>query len=59
MVVRSEVEGYDAFCNLIEELQTQDKPVYVYFCGSKDTDGKSWCPDCVKGMFTIYFLNSV
>ncbi|XP_021918761.1 thioredoxin domain-containing protein 17-like isoform X2 [Zootermopsis nevadensis] len=48
MAIRSEVEGYDAFCNLIEELQTQDKPVYLYFCGSKKADGKSWCPDCVK-----------
>jgi thiol-disulfide isomerase/thioredoxin len=52
MAVRSEVEGYDAFCNLIGKLETQGKPVYVYFSGSKGEDGKSWCPDCVKGMFT-------
>jgi thiol-disulfide isomerase/thioredoxin len=58
MAVRSDVEGYDAFCNLIGELETQDKPVYVYFSGSKGEDGKSWCPDCVKGMFTTYFINA-
>ncbi|XP_069673608.1 thioredoxin domain-containing protein 17 [Periplaneta americana] len=47
MVTRSEVEGYDAFCKLIKELETQDKTVYVFFSGSKDSTGKSWCPDCV------------
>jgi len=51
MVVRREVEGYDAFCDLIGDLEAQDKRVYVYFSGSKGADGKSWCPDCVKGMF--------
>jgi len=53
MVVRKEVEGYDAFCNLIGDLEAQDKRVYVYFSGSKGADGKSWCPDCVKGMFAV------
>jgi len=50
MVVRREVEGYDAFCDLIGDLEAQDKRVYVYFSGSKGADGKSWCPDCVKAM---------
>jgi hypothetical protein len=50
MVVRREVEGYDAFCDLIGDLEAQDKRVYVYFSGSKGADGKSWCPDCVEGM---------
>ncbi|PNF14252.1 Thioredoxin domain-containing protein 17 [Cryptotermes secundus] len=50
MAVRSAVEGYDAFCNLIGELETQGKPVVVYFSGSKGEDGKSWCSDCVKAM---------
>lgn len=59
MAIRSEVEGYDAFCNLIEQLQNQDKPVYLCFCGSKGADGKSWCPDCVKGTFTRYCLSVV
>jgi len=53
MVVRREVEGYDAFCDLIRDLEAQDKRVYVYFSGSKGVDGKSWCPDCVKGMFAV------
>jgi thiol-disulfide isomerase/thioredoxin len=57
MAVRSEVEGYDAFCTLIGELETQGKPVYVYFSGSKGEDGKSWCPDCIKGMFTTCFIS--
>jgi hypothetical protein len=57
MAVRSEVEGYEAFCNLIGELETQGKPVYVYFSGSKGEDGKSWCPDGVKGMFTTCSVN--
>jgi hypothetical protein len=56
MVVWKEVEGYDAFCDLIGDLETQDKRVYVYFSGSKGADGKSWCPDCVKGMLVHTIL---
>jgi hypothetical protein len=56
MVVRREVEGYDAFCDLTGDLETQDKRVYVYFSASKGADGKSWCPDCVKGMLLVYTI---
>jgi hypothetical protein len=59
MVVRIEVEGYDAFCGMIGDLEARDERVYVYFYGSKGADGKSWCPDCVKGMFAVWFLSNM
>jgi len=39
------VEGCDAFFTEVEKHN--GKTVYVMFSGSKTSDGKSWCPDCV------------
>jgi Eukaryotic protein of unknown function (DUF953) len=25
------------------------KPIFIIVSGEKDANGKSWCPDCVKG----------
>ncbi|CAF1387535.1 unnamed protein product [Rotaria sordida] len=25
----------------------KDKRIFVLFCGAKDSEGHSWCPDCV------------
>ncbi|XP_076338492.1 thioredoxin domain-containing protein 17-like [Tachypleus tridentatus] len=46
MVNRKHVEGY---CSLIKELDQlgDDNSVFILFTGSKGSDGKSWCPDCV------------
>lgn len=41
------VHGYGEFCKAVDERKGKD--VYVYFSGDKDEQGKSWCPDCVKG----------
>ncbi|KAM4797004.1 thioredoxin domain-containing protein 17 [Rhinophrynus dorsalis] len=40
------VQGYEEYCKEVEKHKNQD--VFVYFSGSKNADGVSWCPDCVK-----------
>merc|ERR1712156_168928 len=47
MLQKHAVEGFDDFKAKAEELSKEDVPLYVYFSGSKTSDGKSWCPDCV------------
>uniref|UniRef100_A0A914XKV0 Thioredoxin domain-containing protein 17 n=2 Tax=Plectus sambesii TaxID=2011161 RepID=A0A914XKV0_9BILA len=47
MVEFKEVEGYDSLKSELKSLEKSDKPVFVLFTGSKDSSGKSWCPDCV------------
>lgn len=29
--------------------ESPKKPIYIIVSGEKDANGKSWCPDCVKG----------
>ncbi|XP_072909580.1 thioredoxin domain-containing protein 17 isoform X1 [Hemitrygon akajei] len=48
-----EVSGYDEFMKAVE--RNKGKTIYAYFTGSKDTDGVSWCPDCVKGEYRGHF----
>jgi len=43
----SKVEGFDAFKAKIAELTGGEGDVFVYFSGSPDNSGQSWCPDCV------------
>ena len=47
MVQKVEVEGFDAFVEQVEKHKASGKPIFVLFSGSKDANGKSWCPDCV------------
>lgn len=47
------VRGYDKFCQAVSERKGKD--IYAYFSGDKDAQGKSWCPDCVKGNFILFF----
>nr|CAD7437654.1 unnamed protein product [Timema bartmani] len=47
MVIHHNVEGFEEFDKLIKELEENDKPIFILFCGSKASNGKSWCPDCV------------
>lgn len=46
------VRGYEEFCKAVSERAGKD--IFAYFSGDKDAQGKSWCPDCVKGK--TYFL---
>lgn len=41
------VHGYDEFCQAVSKRKGKD--IFAYFSGDKDAQGKSWCPDCVKG----------
>ena len=48
MVVKHKVEGFEAFVAKAEELSAdKSKTLIVMFSGTKDENGKSWCPDCV------------
>eukprot|EP00128_Syssomonas_multiformis_P015505 Colp12_sorted_trinity150504_noHs@35374 len=41
------VEGFEAVQKAIAENKGKGD-VYLWFSGSKDASGKSWCPDCVS-----------
>lgn len=41
------MSGFEDFSRAVE--QHKDKTIFAYFTGSKDAEGKSWCPDCVEG----------
>lgn len=41
------VSGYEEFIQAVK--QHNGKTIFAYFSGSKDAEGKSWCPDCVQG----------
>ena len=48
MVIKHKVEGFEAFVAKAEELSAdKTKTLIVMFSGTKDENGKSWCPDCV------------
>uniref|UniRef100_A0A8C5UWG2 Thioredoxin domain-containing protein 17 n=1 Tax=Microcebus murinus TaxID=30608 RepID=A0A8C5UWG2_MICMU len=40
------VSGFEEFSRAVE--QYNGKTIFAYFTGSKDDEGKSWCPDCVQ-----------
>ncbi|KAM4701401.1 thioredoxin domain-containing protein 17 [Discoglossus pictus] len=40
------VQGYEEFSKEVEKHK--GKAVFIYFSGSKNAEGVSWCPDCVK-----------
>lgn len=41
------VSGFEEFKEAVK--QHAGKTIFAYFTGSKDAEGKSWCPDCVQG----------
>uniref|UniRef100_A0A452IB20 Thioredoxin domain-containing protein 17 n=1 Tax=Gopherus agassizii TaxID=38772 RepID=A0A452IB20_9SAUR len=41
------VRGYSEFVQAAQ--QSRGRPVFALFCGDKDAQGRSWCPDCVTG----------
>ncbi|CAF3322758.1 unnamed protein product [Rotaria sp. Silwood1] len=41
------VNGYDELKNTLKKLG-KDKRIFVFFYGSKDNQGHSWCPYCVE-----------
>lgn len=53
MVQQHKVAGYDAFLSLVGGLN-KTAAINVYFTGSKDAAGKSWCPDCNDGKYLTY-----
>lgn len=50
------VSGFEDFSRAVE--QHKGKTIFAYFTGSKDAEGKSWCPDCVQGEVGIRGLLS-
>ncbi|VVC88848.1 unnamed protein product [Leptidea sinapis] len=52
MVAFVDIKGYEDFVKYVESLDINGPPVFVYFSGSKNADGNSWCPDCVEDKLT-------
>lgn len=48
------VHGYEEFCKAVSARKGKD--IFAYFSGNKDAEGKSWCPDCVKGNLNIAYV---
>ncbi|XP_013778749.1 thioredoxin domain-containing protein 17-like [Limulus polyphemus] len=46
MVNKKHVEGYYSLMKELDQLG-DDQSIFILFTGSKSSDGKSWCPDCV------------
>ncbi|KAM5181951.1 thioredoxin domain-containing protein 17 [Mantella aurantiaca] len=40
------VHGYEEYCR--EVKKHKGETMFALFCGDKDQEGVSWCPDCVK-----------
>lgn len=47
---REHVEGFEAVMKALEDNK-DNKNVFVFFCGTTNEKGESWCPDCVEGDF--------
>lgn len=57
MVKTIYVDGYEAVMRAIQE-NSNSNALFVLFSGSKDSEGKSWCPDCVAGNSNLSMSNS-
>lgn len=55
MITHHKVEGYEECSKLISNLKDSGNPIVIYFSGSENEDGVSWCPDCQTGK-TLYFF---
>ncbi|KAL2297520.1 hypothetical protein Nmel_016827 [Mimus melanotis] len=42
-----QVRGYLEFVRTAQSYH--GRPIFALFCGDKDAEGRSWCPDCVTG----------
>ncbi|KAK0178530.1 hypothetical protein PV327_007411 [Microctonus hyperodae] len=47
MITRHYIEGYENLLELIQNLKVNG-PIVVLYSGSKLSNGKSWCSDCVE-----------
>lgn len=49
MVKLHSVQGYENFLKYMEDLKITD-PIFVLYTGTKLSNGRSWCSDCVEGI---------
>ncbi|XP_017018007.1 thioredoxin domain-containing protein 17 [Drosophila kikkawai] len=47
------VKGFKEMENLLKVHDKKTEPIYIYFYGEKDNQGRSWCIDCVEAEETI------
>ena len=47
MVKEIKTRGFKEFMATVESEDLKGKDIFCFFCGDKDENGKSWCPDCV------------
>ncbi|XP_013146264.1 PREDICTED: thioredoxin domain-containing protein 17-like isoform X2 [Papilio polytes] len=48
MVTLVNIKGFEEFSNYTASIDAKGPPVLIYFSGSKNAEGRSWCPDCVE-----------
>ena len=48
------VEGYKQFKETLQNVHVDKNDTFVLFSGTKDAQGKSWCPDCVTGVYYLW-----
>lgn len=53
MITHHNVNGYEECSKLLENLKSSGVPIVIYFSGSKNEDGVSWCPDCQNGKLSV------
>jgi len=46
MVKKHHVKGWEQFEALVTTLESEKKPINVFFTGDKNELGESWCPYC-------------
>ena len=51
VVKRVSVHGFTEYLRAVEEYSNSSLHMFALFTGALDDQGKSWCPDCVKGKF--------
>ena len=49
VVKRVSVHGFTEYLRAVEEYSNSSLHMFTLFTGALDDQGKSWCPDCVKG----------
>lgn len=45
MIEELKVQGFEEFEKMVDYLK--GKEIFCFFSGNKDSNGISWCPDCV------------
>ena len=58
VVKRVQVTGFTEYLRAVEEYKNSSLHLFALFTGTPNSDGNSWCGDCVKGLFisAVYYI---